>query len=466
MGNTQPLSLTAPGGAAVQSRQQQPTRIQGPYFDDEYSEALTKWLGTDDEDASPTYNLSSLGERQRNAQAFSDGYEADDGGYPDDQSPQFSSMQFMHGAEEPPIHGGKRRGTRQSRRRGKINGSTISSDMAVPPSQQYCKFFQTGSCTRGDQCKYLHRYAPGAQIPTLLPPPSLIQPQQRLSPQQSQPPPPQPQPQQQQPQQQQQQTKQPQQSQQQQIPDAVPGMIITPNSQSLRRTSPGSGYRPDFIPQFYDPPRPALAKSSSIPPGLMIHSSSSSLTRPDGFKPITPMWGSEPMFSLPPTTSPATTDTVSGSKGVSSSSDGGRVPLSPPPLSSFIGHFVEMSLDQNGSRHLQHQFDIATDDLAVGVVLNETLPQLSRLSCDPIAGYMCQKMMEKANHKQRLAIIESLKPNACDVCCNVHGTRTIQKLANRLESDDEIAALRQMLCPWVLDLVQNANGNPTAKMSS
>jgi len=72
---------------------------------------------------------------------------------------------------------------------------------------------------------------------------------------------------------------------------------------------------------------------------------------------------------------------------------------------------------------------------------------------------MCQKMMEKASHKQRLAIIGSLSMNAGEVCCNVHGTRTVQKLAEHLDSDDEVEALRKMLAPLVLKFAQNANGN-------
>ena len=130
-----------------------------------------------------------------------------------------------------------------------------------------------------------------------------------------------------------------------------------------------------------------------------------------------------------------------------------------PPLAAFAGRLVELSMDQNGSRYLQHQFDVAADDSAVAAVLAEALPSLAMLACDAIAGYMCQKMMERATHAQRLAILGALAPEAHGVCCNAHGTRTVQKLADRLEGADEIARLRDMLAPWVLDLAQNANGN-------
>ena len=130
-----------------------------------------------------------------------------------------------------------------------------------------------------------------------------------------------------------------------------------------------------------------------------------------------------------------------------------------PPLSMFAGHLMELSLDQNGSRYLQHQFEVTPDGSAVEAVLRETLTTLNVLACDPIAGYMCQKMMARATHAQRLAVLGVLRRNVCEVCCNTHGTRTVQKLVEHLEEDDEVALMREMLAPCVLELAQNTNGN-------
>lgn len=78
---------------------------------------------------------------------------------------------------------------------------------------------------------------------------------------------------------------------------------------------------------------------------------------------------------------------------------------------------------------------------------------------DPFGNYLCQKMLEKCNHKQRTVIVKTVAPELVKIALNMHGTRAVQKLIEYLSTPEQIKIVIAALTPNVVTLIKDLNGN-------
>ena len=83
----------------------------------------------------------------------------------------------------------------------------------------------------------------------------------------------------------------------------------------------------------------------------------------------------------------------------------------------------------------------------------------TRTLIDPFGNYLCQKLLEHCNDKQRLMIVEKVAPNLVSISKNMHGTRAVQKMIECLSSPAQVQLVVKALESSVVELIQDLNGN-------
>lgn len=79
----------------------------------------------------------------------------------------------------------------------------------------------------------------------------------------------------------------------------------------------------------------------------------------------------------------------------------------------------------------------------------------------PAGNYCFQKIIEGSDATQRLRILLLIQDSLFDICHNLHGTRSIQKLLERVSLDEEKAIFAQQLGTGdrIIKLIMDINGN-------
>ncbi|GME82622.1 unnamed protein product [Ambrosiozyma monospora] len=131
------------------------------------------------------------------------------------------------------------------------------------------------------------------------------------------------------------------------------------------------------------------------------------------------------------------------------------------PASSSLGNaadILNLSKDQYGCRILQKKID---EDFSGSYMLIFQAVYLhsAELMVDPFGNYLIQKIMVNASAEELNLILINATPQFGTIAMNQHGTRACQKLIDCLVTPTHYKLLEECLCPHIVRLVQDLNGN-------
>lgn len=128
-------------------------------------------------------------------------------------------------------------------------------------------------------------------------------------------------------------------------------------------------------------------------------------------------------------------------------------------LRDLVGHMIDFSKDQHGSRLIQHRLENAPQ-IEKSLLLNEMLAPntLISLVTDVFGNYVVQKMIEHGTADQRKRLVNDLQGKILSLSLQMYGCRVIQKALEFLSEDVQIAIIAE-LDGHVLKCVKDQNGN-------
>ncbi|XP_035295472.1 pumilio homolog 1 isoform X15 [Cricetulus griseus] len=106
-------------------------------------------------------------------------------------------------------------------------------------------------------------------------------------------------------------------------------------------------------------------------------------------------------------------------------------------LREIVGHIMEFSQDQHGSRFIQLKLERATA-AERQLVFNEILQAAYQLMVDVFGNYVIQKFFEFGSHEQKLALAERIRGHVLSLALQMYGCRVIQKALEFIPSDQQI----------------------------
>ncbi|XP_030102861.1 pumilio homolog 2 isoform X17 [Mus musculus] len=126
-------------------------------------------------------------------------------------------------------------------------------------------------------------------------------------------------------------------------------------------------------------------------------------------------------------------------------------------LRDLIGHIVEFSQDQHGSRFIQQKLERATP-AERQIVFNEILQAAYQLMTDVFGNYVIQKFFEFGSLDQKLALATRIRGHVLPLALQMYGCRVIQKALESISSDQQSEMVKE-LDGHVLKCVKDQNGN-------
>jgi hypothetical protein len=126
-------------------------------------------------------------------------------------------------------------------------------------------------------------------------------------------------------------------------------------------------------------------------------------------------------------------------------------------LQDIVGHMVEFSGDQHGSRFIQQKLETATTD-EKQMVFEEILPNCLQLMTDVFGNYVIQKFFEHGSQVQKTALARQMEGHVLSLSMQMYGCRVVQKALEHVLTEQQIALVRE-LDGHVLKCVKDQNGN-------
>ncbi|KAL1558707.1 pumilio 2-like isoform X1 [Salvia divinorum] len=126
-------------------------------------------------------------------------------------------------------------------------------------------------------------------------------------------------------------------------------------------------------------------------------------------------------------------------------------------LSEIVGHVVEFSADQYGSRFIQQKLETATIE-EKNMVFQEIFPQALALMTDVFGNYVIQKFFEHGMASQRRELAGKLFGHVLNLSLQMYGCRVIQKAIEVVDVDQKIKMVEE-LDGQVMRCVRDQNGN-------
>ncbi|CAN7117270.1 pumilio homolog 4 [Brassica rapa] len=126
-------------------------------------------------------------------------------------------------------------------------------------------------------------------------------------------------------------------------------------------------------------------------------------------------------------------------------------------LSEIVGHVIEFSMDQYGSRFIQQKLETATDE-EKNAIFPEILPYGRTLMTDVFGNYVIQKFFEHGTTKQRKELAEQVTGHVLALSLQMYGCRVIQKALEVVDVEQQAQMVRE-LDGSVLKCVHDQNGN-------
>ncbi|XP_029794103.1 pumilio homolog 2 isoform X6 [Suricata suricatta] len=128
-------------------------------------------------------------------------------------------------------------------------------------------------------------------------------------------------------------------------------------------------------------------------------------------------------------------------------------------LRDLIGHIIEFSQDQHGSRFIQQKLERATP-AERQMVFSEILQAAYQLMTDVFGNYVIQKFFEFGSLDQKLALATRIRGHVLPLALQMYGCRVIQKALESISSDQQvISEMVKELDGHVLKCVKDQNGN-------
>jgi len=126
-------------------------------------------------------------------------------------------------------------------------------------------------------------------------------------------------------------------------------------------------------------------------------------------------------------------------------------------LKDIVGHFVEFSGDQHGSRFIQQKLEAATA-ADKQLVFKEVYPHALNLMTDVFGNYVIQKFFEHGTAEQRRSLGETLQGQVLTLSLQMYGCRVVQKALEVISSEQQ-ARLVKELEGHVMKCIKDQNGN-------
>ncbi|XP_006001155.1 pumilio homolog 2 isoform X3 [Latimeria chalumnae] len=126
-------------------------------------------------------------------------------------------------------------------------------------------------------------------------------------------------------------------------------------------------------------------------------------------------------------------------------------------LRDLLGHIVEFSQDQHGSRFIQQKLERATP-AERQMVFSEILQAAYQLMTDVFGNYVIQKFFEFGSIDQKLALATRIRGHVLPLALQMYGCRVIQKALESISPDQQNEMVKE-LDGHVLKCVKDQNGN-------
>ncbi|ESQ49031.1 hypothetical protein EUTSA_v10019985mg [Eutrema salsugineum] len=126
-------------------------------------------------------------------------------------------------------------------------------------------------------------------------------------------------------------------------------------------------------------------------------------------------------------------------------------------LSGIVGHVIEFSMDQYGSRFIQQKLETATDE-EKDAIFPEILPYGRTLMADVFGNYVIQKFFEHGTNRQRKELAEQVTGHVLVLSLQMYGCRVIQKALEVVDLEQQVRMVQE-LDGSVMKCVHDQNGN-------
>jgi len=126
-------------------------------------------------------------------------------------------------------------------------------------------------------------------------------------------------------------------------------------------------------------------------------------------------------------------------------------------IQDIVGHIVEFSGDQHGSRFIQQKLENANDN-DKQLVFKEILPHCLQLMVDVFGNYVIQKFFEHGTADQKRVLADKLVGHVLNLSLQMYGCRVIQKALEVIDVDQQAKIVKE-LEGNVMKCVKDQNGN-------
>nr|XP_018670299.1 pumilio homolog 2-like isoform X2 [Ciona intestinalis] len=131
--------------------------------------------------------------------------------------------------------------------------------------------------------------------------------------------------------------------------------------------------------------------------------------------------------------------------------------LTNPHLHELVGHIVEFSQDQHGSRFIQQKLERATPQ-EKQLVFNEIIGAAYQLMTDVFGNYVIQKFFEFGSLEHKLALANCIHGHVLPLALQMYGCRVIQKALECIPQEQQVEIVKE-LDGHLLKCVKDQNGN-------
>ncbi|KAM9926114.1 hypothetical protein OXX59_003439 [Metschnikowia pulcherrima] len=139
--------------------------------------------------------------------------------------------------------------------------------------------------------------------------------------------------------------------------------------------------------------------------------------------------------------------------------------LNRTPLTQLRGEILDLAKDQHGCRFLQKRLDesfVASSSSRHAnfeIIFEQVKTSLYELIIDPFGNYLVQKLVDYFGEPDLDFCLRLLNSNMFSISINQHGTRALQKLIDKINTDLQFDLLQKGLKPYITEMIKDLNGN-------